>query len=126
MVMINMTIMRSYFLMAGQVSKIDQLIPVITGSSKRALLLISIIVILIIGDIQFVSITYGTDLEIPGNFHSSLFTLSTIVASTICIMLLLVVKRYDSMTRSSRPLLSRVAYLGTLLVQSSILTILLG
>jgi hypothetical protein len=110
----------------GHVSKIAQLIPMITGSSKRALLLISIIVILIIGDIQFVGFTYGSNLEIPSGFHLSLFTISTIAVSTICMLLLLVVKSYDSMTRIRRPRLSRAAYLGTLIVQLSILSILLG
>lgn len=64
------------FLM-GQVSRIAQLFPVITGSSRRALLLISAIVILIIADIQFVSFTYGSNLEIPSSFHLYLFMIST-------------------------------------------------
>jgi hypothetical protein len=110
----------------GQTSKIAQLIPAITGSSKRALLLISVIVILIIGDIQFVSFTYGSNLEIPSSFHLYLFTISTIAVSAICILLLLAVKSQDNMTRISRPRLSRVAYMGTLLVQFSILLILVG
>lgn len=110
----------------GQVSKIAQLIPVITGSSRRALLLISAIVILIIADIQFVSFTYGSNLEIPSSFHLYLFMISTIAVSAICILLLLAVKSHDSMTRIKRPRLSRVAYAGTLLVQISILLILIG
>ena len=86
------------FLM-GQVSKIARLVPVITGSSRRALLLISAIVILIIADIQFVSFTYGSNLEIPSSLHLYLFTISTIAISAICILLLLAVKSHDSMKR---------------------------
>jgi hypothetical protein len=110
--------------MSDKANKIGQHLPAIIGNSKRALLLISIITGILIIDIQFVSISYGTNLEIPINFQLSLFTLLSIVGSVICIVLIIIVKKYDETTRISRPQLFRVSFLSTTIVQISIILML--
>ena len=94
------------------------------SSSKQALILISLIVVLTIVDSQFINIFYGTDLGTPGNLHLLLYASFVIVTSIINTILLLFVKRNDIYSTTSRPLLFRVAYIGTSIVQYTILLIL--
>src|ERR671921_2208750 len=94
------------------------------SSSKQALILISLIVVLTIVDSQFINIFYGTDLGTPGNLHLLLYASFVIVASIINTILLLFVKRNDIHSTTSRSLLFRAAYIGTSIVQYTILLIL--
>ena len=94
------------------------------SSSKQALILISLIVVLTIVDSQFINIFYGTDLGTPGNLHLLLYASFVIVTSIINTILLLFVKRNDVHSTTSRSLLFRTAYIGTSIVQYTILLIL--
>ena len=94
------------------------------SGSKQALVLISLIVVLTIVDSQFINIFYGTDLGTPGNLHLLLFASFVIVASIINTILLLFAKRNDIHSTTSRPLLFRVTYIGTSIVQYTISLIL--
>jgi hypothetical protein len=94
------------------------------SSSKQALILISLIVVVTIVDSQFINIFYGTDLGTPGNLHLVLFASFVIVASIINTVLLLYSKRNDIYSTTSRPLLFRVAYICTSIVQYTISLIL--
>ena len=49
------------------------IISAVSGSSKHALALISLIVVVTIVDSQFINIFYGTNLGTPGNLHLLLF-----------------------------------------------------
>ena len=90
------------------------------SGSKQALILISLIVVLTIVDSQFINIFYGTDLGTPSNLHLLLFASFVIVASIINTILLLFAKRNDIYSTTSRPLLFRVAYIGTSIAQYTI------
>lgn len=79
------------------------------GSSKRALIFISLIVVITIVDSQFVNAFYGTNLGTPGSNHLLLYTSLVIMVSLITTILLL---------------LFRVAYIGTSIVQYAIIAIL--
>src|SRR4051812_8236118 len=94
------------------------------GSSKQALALISIIVVMSVVDSQFINVFYGTDFGTPSNLHLLLFVSFAIVASTINTILLLFVKRNDAYSTTGRSLLFRIAYIGTSAVQYTILFIL--
>jgi hypothetical protein len=94
------------------------------GSSKRALIFISFIVMITIIDSQFVNAFYGTNLGTPGRNHLLLYTSLVIMVSLINIILLLFVKRNDIRMTNSRLLLFRVAYIGTSIVQYAIIFIL--
>jgi hypothetical protein len=100
------------------------IISAISGSSKHALVLIPLIVVVTIVDSQFVNIFYGTDLGTPGNYHLLVFVSFVIGASVINTILLLFAKRNDIQARTSRPSLFRVAYIGTSAVQYTISLIL--
>ena len=97
----------------------------VIGSSKRALVLISVIVIVTIVDSQFINIFYGSNLGSPSNLHLLLFVSFTILVSVISIVLLLFAKRNDAPATTSRPLLFKLAYIGTSAVQYAISLILL-
>jgi hypothetical protein len=94
------------------------------SGSKQALILISLMVVVTIVDSQFINIFYGTDLGTPGNLHLLLYASFVIVASIINTVLLLFAKRNDIQSTTSRPLLLRVAYIGTSIVQYTISLIL--
>jgi hypothetical protein len=94
------------------------------SGSKQALILISLIVVLTIVDSQFINIFYGTDLGTPSNLHLLLFASFVIVASIINTILLLFTKRNDIHSTTIRPLLFRIAYIGTSIVQYTISLIL--
>jgi hypothetical protein len=94
------------------------------SSSKQALVLILLLVVVTIVDSQFINIFYGTDLGTPGNLHLLLFVSFVIVTSIINTILLLFAKRNDIYSTTSRPLLFRVAYIGTSIVQYTISVIL--
>ena len=88
------------------------------GSSKCALVLISLIVASTIVDSQFINVFYGTNLGSPGNYHLLLFISLVIIVSIINTILLRFTKRNDVHGTTSRPLLFRVAYIGTSVVQT--------
>jgi hypothetical protein len=90
------------------------------SGSKQVLVLISLMIIVTIVDTQFINIFYGTDLGTPGNLHLLLYASFVIVASIINTILLLFAKRNDIQSTTSRPLLLRVAYIGTSIVQYTI------
>jgi hypothetical protein len=90
------------------------------SGSKQALILISLMVVLTIVDSQFINIFYGADLGTPGNLHLLLFASFVIVASIINTILLLFTKRNDIYSTTSRPVMFRVAYIGTSIVQYTI------
>lgn len=94
------------------------------SGSKQVLVLISLMIIVTIVDTQFINIFYGTDLGTPGNLHLLLYASFVIVASIINTILLLFAKRNDIQSTTSRPLLLRVAYIGTSIVQYTISLIL--
>jgi hypothetical protein len=96
----------------------------VIGSSKRALVFISLIVVVTIIDSQFINAFYATNLGKPNNYHLLLFISLVIIVSIINIILLLFAKRNDIHATSSRPLLFRVAYVGTSAVQYAIILIL--
>src|SRR4029077_7891255 len=88
-------------------------------------ILISIIVVLTIVDSQFVNVFYGTGFDTPGDLHMLLFISLIIITSIISTIILVFFKRNDSHARTSRPSLFKAAYVGTTVVQYSILLILL-
>jgi len=94
------------------------------GSSKRALIFISLIVVISIVDSQFINTFYATNLGSPGNYHLVLFISLVIIVSIINTILLRFTKRNDVHGKASRPLLFRVAYIGTSAVQYAIIAIL--
>lgn len=94
------------------------------GSSKRAIIFISLITVAAIVDSQFVNAFYGTNLGTPGNDHLLMFTSLVIIVSIINSILLLYTKRNDIHATSSRPLLFKLAYIGTSAVQYAITAIL--
>ena len=96
---------------------------VISGS-KQALILISVIIIISIVDSQFVNTFYGTDLDTPGNPHLVLFISLVIIVSMINIVLLFFVKSNHLLDRTSRPLLLKIAYGITSIVQYTTLLLL--
>src|SRR5919197_2628365 len=95
------------------------------GSSKHALVFISLIVVITIIDSQFINAFYGTNLGNPSNFHLLLFISFVIIASVINTILMLFAKRNDAPATTSRPLLFRFAYIGTSAVQYAICLVLL-
>ena len=84
-----------------------------------------VIVILTIIDSQFVNVFYGTDLGTPGNLHLLLFVSLIVIASIINTMSLGFVKSNDSRETTSRTLLHRIAYFGTVALQSATVIIML-
>lgn len=94
------------------------------STGKRAIILISLIVVFTIVDSQFVNVFYGTDLGIPSDLHLLLFVSFVIVATIINTITLVFVKRNDIRPTTSRPFLLRVAYFGTVVVQYAITIIL--
>src|ERR671920_21755 len=90
------------------------------SGSKQVLVLILLIVVLTIVDSQFINIFYGTELGTPGNLHLLLFASFVIVASIINTILLLFTKRNDIYSTTSRPVMFRVAYISTSIVQYTI------
>jgi hypothetical protein len=94
------------------------------SGSKQALILISLIVVVTVVDSQFINVFYGTNLGTPGNLHLILFVSFVFVTLIINTILLLFAKRNDIQARTSRPLLFRVAYIGTSAVQYAISMIL--
>ena len=83
------------------------------GSSKRALIFISLIVVVTIVDSQFINAFYGTNLGTPSNYHLLLFISLAIIASVINAILILFAKRNDVQAQSSRSSLFRVSYIST-------------
>ena len=94
------------------------------SGNKQALIVISLMVVVTIVDSQFINIFYGTELGTPGNLHLLLFVSFVIVNSIINTILLLFAKRNDIHSTTIRPLLFRVAYIGTSIVQYTISLIL--
>ena len=94
------------------------------AGNKHAIVLISIIVIVTAVDSQFVNLFYGTDFGTPSNLHLILFASFIIIASIINIKLLIFAKGNDLHAKTSRPLLFRLAYIGTSSVQYTILIVL--
>jgi hypothetical protein len=94
-------------------------------SSKSALVLISVIVIVTIVDSQFVNAFYGTNLGSPGNLHFLLFVSFAILVSVVNTMLLRFAKTNDATATTSRPLLFKLAHIGTFIVQYAICLVLL-
>jgi hypothetical protein len=76
-------------------------------------------------DSQFINAFYGTNLGNPSNFHLLLFISVVIIASVINTILLHFAKRNDAPATTSRPLLFRLAYIGTSAVQYAICLVLL-
>jgi len=95
------------------------------SSGKLAFILMLVIVILTIIDSQFVNVFYGTDLGTPGNLHLLLFVSLIVIASIINTMSLGFVKSNDSRETTSRTLLHRIAYFGTVALQSATVIIML-
>ena len=93
-------------------------------NSKWAFITISIVVILTVVDSEFIKLFYGTDLDSPGSFHLSLFLTFIIIASIINIACLRFVRINDIEARTSRPVVFRIAYSGTIIIQYGILAIL--
>ena len=96
----------------------------VIGGSKQALIIISIIFIISIVDSQFVNTFYGTDLDTPGNPHLVLFISFVIIVSVINIVLLFFVKSNHLLDRTSRPILLKIAYGITSIVQYTTLLLL--
>ena len=96
----------------------------VIGGSKQALIIISIIFIISIVDSQFVNTFYGTDLDTPGNPHLVLFISLVIIVSVINIVLLFFVKSNHLLDRTSRPILLKIAYGITSIVQYTTLLLL--
>jgi hypothetical protein len=95
------------------------------GSSKRALVLISVIVALTILDSQFVNAFYGTSrLGSPGNLHLVLFISFTIIAAVVNTVLLMFVKRNDVQSKTNESSSFRLAYIAAVVVQYAIMAIL--
>jgi hypothetical protein len=89
-------------------------------SSKQALVLISFMAIITIIDSQAINLFYGSMFGTPSSLHLLLFTILTIIASVINIKLLLYARRNDIHATASRPLLFKVAYVGTSTIQYAI------
>ena len=96
----------------------------IADGSKKALILISAIVIVSIVDSQFVNTFYGTDLDTPGNSHLVMFISFVIIISFINIVMLFFVKSNHLLDRTSRPKLLKIAYDITCVVQYTTLLLL--
>jgi hypothetical protein len=94
------------------------------GSSKHAIVFVSLIVVITIVDSQFINVFYGTNLGTPGNYHLLLYISLVVAISIISTVMLLYAKRNDIHPTSSRPLMFRVAYVGTSIVQYIIIAIL--
>ena len=94
------------------------------SGNKQAFILISLIVIVTEADSQFINVFYGTDFGTPGNYHLLLFILFVIVTSIINTIFLLFTKGSHIQARTSRPLLFKIAYIGTSSVQYAISLIL--
>lgn len=94
-----------------------------TSSSKFALLLISIILIITIMDSQFIRVFYGTNLGNPGDLQFSLFVVLVLIASIISMLLLRFAKRIDRQAQGSRPRLFRTAFISTFCAQIAIFLI---
>jgi uncharacterized membrane protein YhaH (DUF805 family) len=97
----------------------------VTGSVKQAAILISLIIVITVVDSQFINVFYATDFGTPSNMHLLLFVSFVILASITNTMLLLSVNRHDIQARISRRFLFRIAYIGTLGVQYTLLLIML-
>lgn len=97
----------------------------IKGSSKHALLLVSIIAVITIVDSQIINIFYGTRMGTPNYIHLLLFILTAVIASVINIILLELVKASNVQSRSVQSPLLKLAYITASVVQYVILTILL-
>jgi hypothetical protein len=95
------------------------------SSGKIVFILMLVIVILTIIDSQFVNVFYGTDLGTPGNMHLLLFVSLIVIASIINTMSLGFVKSNDRRETTNRILLHRIAYFGTVALQSATVIILL-
>src|SRR5690242_3013890 len=95
-------------------------------NSKQSLILISLIIIITVIDSQFVSLFYGTNLGTPDNLHLLLFISFFVGVLIINTILLRFIKSIDTTATppDSRPLLSRMAYIGTSTVQYAIFLIL--
>jgi hypothetical protein len=96
----------------------------ILSEGKQALILISIIFIISIVDSQFVNTFYGTDLDTPGTPHLVLFISLVIIVSVINIVLLFFVKSNHLLDRTSRPILLKIAYAITSIIQYTTLLLL--
>jgi hypothetical protein len=94
------------------------------GGSKHAVIFISLIVAITIIDSQFINVFYGTNLGTPGNYHLLLYTSLVVAISIIGTLLLIYTKRNDIHPTSSRPLMFRVAHVGTSLVQYTVIAML--
>jgi hypothetical protein len=95
------------------------------NSSWIALVVISITVVITVVDTQFINFFYRTSLVVPGTFHLLLFLSFVIIACILNTILLAFTKRSDAQATTNRPLLFRVAHVGTFGGQSAILLILL-
>jgi hypothetical protein len=93
------------------------------SGGKTTVILISLMVVITVVDSQFIKVFYGTDLGTPGDLHLILFLSFVIVASIINIVFMIAGKSHHGQSRTSRPLLFRVSYIGTSLVQYTILLI---
>ena len=94
------------------------------GSSKHAIVFVSLIVVITIVDSQFINVFYGTNLGTPGNYHLLLYISLVVAISIISTVMLLYAKRNDIHPTSSRPLMFRVAHVGTSLVQYTVIAML--
>jgi len=94
------------------------------GGSKHAVIFILLIVVITIIDSQFINVFYGTNLGTPGNYHLLLYTSLVVAISIIGTLLLIYTKRNDIHPTSSRPLMFRVAHVGTSLVQYTVIAML--
>ena len=92
--------------------------------SKWAFITISLVVILTVVDSEFIKLFYGTDLDAPSTFHLSLFLTFVIITSIINAACLRYVRINDTEARTSRPVVLRIAYSGTIIIQYGILAIL--
>jgi hypothetical protein len=94
-------------------------------NSNWALITISIVVILTVLHSEFIKLFYGTNLDNPGSFHLSLFLTFIIIVSAINIACLRFVRINDIEARTSRSVVFRIAYSGTIIIQYGILVILI-
>ena len=94
------------------------------SDSKWAIITISIVVIMTVLDSEFIKLFYGTDLDSPGSFHLSLFLTFIIITSIINTACIRFVRNNDIEARTSRPVVFRIAYSGTIIIQYGILAIL--
>ena len=98
------------------------LIPILelTGSTKRVLILISLIAIFSAIDSQLIRLSYGSSIGRPDNFHLLLFTGLTIAVSSINTILLLSIKSSDILVAGNRILPLKSIYLGISISQYAI------